>query len=31
MYPDELLEELNGARDYARITVLLRRYQAQKR
>ncbi|BFU47669.1 hypothetical protein KRMM14A1004_59060 [Krasilnikovia sp. MM14-A1004] len=29
--PDELLEELNGASDYARITALLRRYRAQKR
>jgi hypothetical protein len=29
--PDELLQELNGARDYARITMLLRRCRAQKR
>jgi hypothetical protein len=29
--PDELLEELNGARDYVRITALLRHYRAQKR
>ncbi|GAA2600531.1 hypothetical protein GCM10010399_34170 [Dactylosporangium fulvum] len=29
--PDELLDELNGARDYAKITALLRRYRAQKR
>jgi hypothetical protein len=29
--PDELLKELNGAGDYARITALLRRYRAQKR
>ncbi|MEG3633538.1 hypothetical protein [Micromonospora sp. S2-005] len=29
--PDELLNELNGARDYAKITALLRKYRAQKR
>ncbi|MBQ1047744.1 hypothetical protein KBX50_04465 [Micromonospora sp. C51] len=30
--PDELLNELNdGARDYAKITALLREYRAQKR
>ncbi|MGC5055001.1 hypothetical protein ACLQ2S_26555 [Micromonospora sp. DT48] len=30
--PDALLNELNGgARDYAKITALLRKYRAQKR
>ncbi len=29
--PDELLVELNGAKDPAKITALLRRYRAQKR
>jgi hypothetical protein len=29
--PDELLEELNGTRDYSKITALLRMYRAQKR
>lgn len=29
--PDELLDELNGARDYAKMTALLRTYRAQKR
>ncbi|GAA2590849.1 hypothetical protein GCM10010435_81940 [Winogradskya consettensis] len=29
--PDELLDELNGARDYGRITALLRTYRATKR
>jgi hypothetical protein len=29
--PDELLTELNGAGDYAKITALLRHYRAQKR
>jgi len=29
--PDELLAELNGRRDYARVTALLRRYRALKR
>ncbi len=29
--PDELLDELNGAADYAKITTLLRRFRAQKR
>ncbi len=29
--PDDLLAELNGARDPARITALLKRYRAQKR
>ncbi|RBO92871.1 hypothetical protein [Nocardia puris] len=29
--PDDLLTELNGARDYARITALLRRYRALRR
>ncbi|GIJ35040.1 hypothetical protein [Micromonospora sediminimaris] len=31
LYPDELLNELNGARDYTKITALLRKYRAQKR
>lgn len=29
--PDDLLTELNGARDYARITALLKRYRALRR
>ncbi|MFA1542896.1 hypothetical protein ACQPZP_32500 [Spirillospora sp. CA-142024] len=29
--PDDLLAELNGNRDYAKITALLRHYRAQKR
>ena len=29
--PDELLAELNGGRDYEKITALLRRYRALKR
>ena len=29
--PDELVAELNGARDYMLITALLRRYRALKR
>jgi hypothetical protein len=29
--PNELLDELNGDRDYARITVLLQKYRAEKR
>jgi hypothetical protein len=29
--PDELLDKLNGARDYQKITVLLRKSRAQKR
>lgn len=29
--PDELLGELNGARDHGRITALLKRYRAEKR
>jgi hypothetical protein len=29
--PDELLAELNGARDYDKITALLRTYRALKR
>ncbi|WFE44137.1 hypothetical protein [Verrucosispora sp. WMMD1129] len=29
--PDELLNELNGTRNYAKITALLRKYRAQKR
>ncbi|GIJ35308.1 hypothetical protein SAMN05216284_105122 [Micromonospora sediminimaris] len=29
--PDELINELNGARNYAKITALLRAYRAQKR
>ncbi|MEU4694784.1 hypothetical protein [Actinoplanes sp. NPDC023714] len=29
--PDDLLTELNGAADPARITALLRRYRAQRR
>lgn len=29
--PDELLDELNGAGDYAKVTVLLRKYRALKR
>jgi hypothetical protein len=29
--PDELLEGLNGAADYATITILLRRFRAQQR
>ncbi|WP_433043572.1 hypothetical protein [Dactylosporangium sp. CS-033363] len=29
--PDDLLTELNGARDAARVTELLRKYRAEKR
>jgi hypothetical protein len=29
--PDELLDELNGNCDHGRITLLLRKYRAQKR
>lgn len=29
--PDELIEELNGAGDYARITTSFRHYRTQKR
>ncbi|MGW0432162.1 hypothetical protein ACWDV4_06400 [Micromonospora sp. NPDC003197] len=29
--PDELLAELNGTRDYVKITALLRKYRALKR
>jgi hypothetical protein len=29
--PDELLAELNGAKDYAKVTALQRRYKSQKR
>ncbi|RKE11201.1 hypothetical protein C8E86_6125 [Catellatospora citrea] len=29
--PDDLVTELNGAGDYARVTALLRRYRATKR
>jgi hypothetical protein len=29
--PDELLDELNGNRDYGKITALLRTYRARKR
>jgi hypothetical protein len=29
--PDELLKELNGAADYAKITTLLRRFRTEKR
>jgi hypothetical protein len=29
--PDELLDELNGDADHAKITALLKRYRAQKR
>ncbi|MEU4539784.1 hypothetical protein AB0G15_33515 [Streptosporangium sp. NPDC023825] len=29
--PDDLLNELNGARDYDKITALLKRYRAMKR
>jgi hypothetical protein len=29
--PDELLDELNGACDYAKVAVLLRLYRTQKR
>jgi hypothetical protein len=29
--PDDLLEELNGDADYARITALLKRYRDLKR
>jgi hypothetical protein len=29
--PDDLLDELNGEADYQKITVLLKRYRAQKR
>jgi hypothetical protein len=28
--PDELLAELNGAKDYAKVTALQRRYRSQK-
>ncbi|MEN3616218.1 hypothetical protein AAH979_42985 [Plantactinospora sp. ZYX-F-223] len=29
--PDDLLNELNGAKDYETITALLKQYRAQKR
>ncbi|MEU9407548.1 hypothetical protein AB0E08_17965 [Streptomyces sp. NPDC048281] len=29
--PDELVAELNGHADHARITTLMKRYRAQKR
>ncbi|MEU6787588.1 hypothetical protein ABZ912_51080 [Nonomuraea angiospora] len=29
--PDDLLDELNGARNYDKITVLLKRYRAMQR
>ncbi|NUW45021.1 hypothetical protein [Nonomuraea rhodomycinica] len=29
--PDDLLAELNGARDHARVTALLRRHRAMRR
>jgi hypothetical protein len=29
--PDELLDELNGGKNYAKITALLQRYRAEKR
>ena len=29
--PDDLLDELNGDADYQKITVLLKRYRAEKR
>jgi hypothetical protein len=29
--PDALLDELNGGKDYVKITILLRRYRALKR
>ena len=29
--PDELVAELNGTADYARVTALLKRYRALKR
>jgi hypothetical protein len=29
--PDDLLDELNGARDDGKITTLLKRYRAMKR
>jgi hypothetical protein len=29
--PDELLDELNGNRDYATVTALLRKSRAEKR
>jgi hypothetical protein len=29
--PDELLDELNGDRDYGKITALLRTFRARKR
>lgn len=29
--PDDLLDELNGAKNYDKITALLKRYRAQKR
>lgn len=29
--PDELVAELNGTRDYARITALLKRFRALQR
>ncbi|MEV5502910.1 hypothetical protein AB0M50_46665 [Nonomuraea fuscirosea] len=29
--PDELLDELNGARDPGRLTTLLKRHRAEKR
>ena len=29
--PDELVDQLNGARDYGKITALLRKYRAERR
>jgi hypothetical protein len=29
--PDDLLAELNGAKDYATVTALLKRYRAMRR
>jgi hypothetical protein len=29
--PDELLDELNGRRDYAKVTALLRKYRTERR
>ena len=31
LYPDDLLEELNGERDPDRITALMKRYRADRR
>ncbi|MFC8618558.1 hypothetical protein ACFT9M_19370 [Micromonospora purpureochromogenes] len=31
LYPDDLLDELNGEANYEKITVLLKRYRALKR